>query len=169
MKKITWLYFIIGIVLITSCTNDKEKPSRTFISVAQILLDTIINDSKLSVELDSGTVKSLWDYDERLYKSSSKSKKFIVSRKINPCCPCSSSEPTCCMCLIETGFASLAEMGASVKLDGRDTKTNSSIDGVDVFTIPEDTPNGKHTLEISTKIIRPVVYSVDIKDGRMEF
>src|SRR5687768_5229063 len=106
MKKIKWLYLVIIIALIMSCnkTNDgvKTEPDttsqntvnlvpvdtiRTVISVAQLVLDTLIDSPTLLEETRGGNLKKLWKFDEQLYLASSSSKKFIVTKEINPCCP----------------------------------------------------------------------------------
>jgi hypothetical protein len=188
MKKINWLYFLILIAVVTSCNKpvDEKKTSaddttsqnivnlvptdttRTVISLAQLVLDTLIESQNLLEETRSGSLKKLWKYDEQLYLTSNSSKKFIVTKEINPCCPCSSTVSECCACLIETDFAAVSDMQASATLDGADMKTTSTITGVDLFSIPSGT-TGKHSLKISGASFSPVTYSVTIENGTIRF
>jgi hypothetical protein len=183
MKKIKWLYFVILIALVASCNKtDQNKPetdgptnltvdsTRTFISLAQLVLDTLIEAEgpALLEETGNGNLKKIWKYDEQLYLESNKSKKFIVTKEINPCCPCSSTEVGCCMCLIETEFAAVSDMQARATLDGADMKTTSNISGVDVFAIPKDSV-GTFVLKISGRSIPSVSYRVTVANGTISF
>jgi hypothetical protein len=188
MKKTNWLYFLIVIAVVTSCNKpvDEKKTetddttshntinlipvdtTRTVISLAQLVLDTLIDSPTLLDETRSGNLKKLWKYDEQLYLKSSSTKKFIVTKEINPCCPCSSTISECCACLIETDFAAVSDMQARATLDGIDMKTTSTITGVDLFTIPSGT-TGKHSLKISGASFSAVTYSVTIENGTISF
>lgn len=180
-----WLYLVIVIALAVSCNQPKQedKPpgpglvatgdTLTVISLAQLVLDTIFDDPKLAEELGSGTLKKLWDYDKQLYIASNDNtnatKRFIVSRKVNPCCPCSSTDPMCCMCLVETDFAAVSDMEATATLNDANMAVTSTITGVDLFSVPSGTADGTYDLKISGKSIREVKYSVEIQDGKMKF
>lgn len=188
MKKMNWLYLIIIIALMANCDGNKGKEqakgddstkqntvnlvpgdtTRTVISLAQLVLDTLIDSPTLLEETKGGNLKKLWKYDEDLYLASSTSKKFIVTKEINPCCPCSSTDPMCCSCLIETDFAAVSDMEASVSLDNTSIKVGSTIAGVDLFTIPSGT-TGAHDLKISGKSIQEVVYRITIENGTIRF
>ena len=186
MKKINWLYCIIAIVLLANCNGKKaeeplktdttsQKPpsfaatdTKTVISLAQLVLDTLIDSPTLMDETKSGNLKKLWKLDEQLYLASSLSKKFIVTKEINPCCPCSSTDPQCCSCLIETDFAAVSDMGANVELDNTSIRSASTIPGVDLFTIPSGT-TGTHDLNISGKSISKITYRITIENGTIRF
>jgi hypothetical protein len=189
MKKFNWLYLVIVIALVVSCNKpvDEKKTStddsasqnpvnlvpadtaRTVISLAQLVLDTLIDSPTLLEETKGGNLKKLWKYDEQLYLKSSSSKKFIVTKEINPCCPCSSTDNQCCSCLIETDFAAVSDMEARASLDGTSIKVvPSPIAGIDLFTIPRGT-TGTHTLRISGKSISEVTYSIIIENGTIRF
>src|SRR5688572_1771640 len=164
MKKINWIYLIIVIALVASCgkAGENNKPdsigvvptpvplaidsTKTVISLAQLVLDTLIGGNTLLEETKSGNLKKLWKFDEELYLASSRSQKFIVTREINPCCPCSTVEPSCCQCLIETELAAVSDMGATATLDGTSILT-TTVDEVDYFKIPTGT-TGAHDLKI---------------------
>jgi len=170
MKKMNWLYLVIVVALVVSCSTDKARPPRAAISVAQLFIDTIFENPKIQ-GMDSALLKKLWDFDEELYRSSSKSKKFIITRKVNPCCPCSGSETTCCMCLVDTEFASMTGLNANLLLDGADMKVSDSpMTGVDLFAVPRGTSTGKHTLKIKTNLSDTLKYTIIIEaDGTMKF
>lgn len=188
MKKFNWLYLVIIIALVVSCNKpvDEKKTStddsasqnpvnlvpadttRTVISLAQLVLDTLIDSPTLLEETKGGNLKKLWKYDENLYLKSSSTKKFIVTKEINPCCPCSSTDSQCCTCLIETDFAAVSDMQARATLDGTDMKTTSTISGVDLFRIPAGTA-GTHSLKISGASFSAVTYSVTIENGTIRF
>jgi hypothetical protein len=190
MKKIKWLYFVIVIAMAVSCDRTKEKEPetkdstiqgerqltldtpRTFISLAQLVLDTLIEAEgpTLLDETKSGNFKKIWKYDEQLYLESSKSKKFIVTKEINPCCPCSGTESACCVCLIDTDFAAVSDMGAAATLDGVDMKTTSTIPNVDIFSIPDGTtPATPHTLKIKGRSGPEVTYTITIVGNTIQF
>lgn len=189
MKKIKWLYFLFVISVVVSCNKPVDEKqtkaddsipqkgfnivpddtTRTVISLAQLVLDTLIDSPTLLDETRSGNLKKLWKYDEQLYLTSSSSKKFIVTKEINPCCPCSSTDPTCCECLIDTDFAAVSDMEAKATLDGTSIKVvPNPIAGIDLFTIPTGT-TGPHKLRISGKSISEVTYDIVIENGTIRF
>jgi hypothetical protein len=187
MKKMNWLYFVIAIVVMIGCTKSKvETPPdpapgpnlltvdtpRTAISLAQLVLDTLIEGPTLLDEAKAGNLKKLWKYDENLYKVSNSSRKFIVTKEINPCCPCSSTEPMCCACLIDTDFAATTGtdgMNATLSLSGTDITPDRSVSGVDLFSIPSDTQDGTYELIISGPAFPKVTYSVTISARTISF
>jgi len=186
MKKMNWLYLVIVIALVVSCNGKKDDnppvtdspkvdqgalvvdSTRTVISLAQLVLDTLIDGPTLLEETKSGNLKKLWGYDKQLYLASGKTKKFIVTTEINPCCPCSTTDPMCCQCLIDTDFAAVSDMGASAKLDNNSIQVASTIDGVDLFTIPSGT-TGTHALKIKGRSTPEVTYTIDVHDGTISF
>lgn len=151
-KSILLKSFLLGAIVLltlsstTTFNNDDSKcpvPSGMLIlSIPDWALGLTINNANQSCDIEN--LKVLRTFDTELHLSLLKNSKdfgdYTLTKKINPCCPCSDGGRGCCVCKSNLYFASPTSMNASVKIavSGElltpDPKYNGS--GVDVFQVP---------------------------------
>lgn len=163
MKKL----LLIGIVamLILSCNNpnklatpEEQSTGRLILSIPDWALGVMLNGSTNGqAVLDS--LKVLRNFDTELDTALLPGPigKYTLTKKINPCCPCSAGGTSCCNCQKSMTFASPTSMNASVTVG---TDTNSLMaekhGRISLFTIP---PNAGDTLTITGRgIITPLKF-----------
>lgn len=190
MKK-HFIYALL-IILFFGCDTDEKQitqpndieSSLLVISIPAIMLDKSFGVDELFKNTTPEDFKAMWNLDKEVHRRLVENKsigKFTLTRKINPCCPCSTSEPTCCMCLETMSFASPTSMNASVQLvdsNGNATplsKNTFESDGIDLFTITSDTSDGNYSLVVTMNEPsgrlnqKPFTMATELKQGNCNF
>jgi hypothetical protein len=169
MKKINSFYFLFAVCILVGCGgnggDDKYKTqldlpqdstAKLILSIPDWAMDAMISDSTASCQLDS--LKALKDFDYELFQSLFSGQNtignFELTKKFNPCCPCTPGGRNCCACGATLYLVSPTSMLVTVKVSGGEPLTpdpNYNGTGVDIFNIP-DSAVGK-TLIIDGKSI----------------
>jgi len=174
-----------------SCQKAQSDDRKPLISIPELMMD------KLATSNDTGKVtlrhlKDLRNYDNKLYKALYKEhgalpKKYFYSRK-GSCCPCMAGGSTCCACSRGSALGAVGEMITHVVGFGSDgsmfmfTKMNSapqvnsdtlkldrtSIEGMDIFTVPENTKAGKYTVTLKGPIVELTLEMIVSGDGDID-
>jgi len=122
----------------------KIESIKVILSIPDWALGKYLTDEKPLPCSHLENLKALRGFDNVLYKTLLEKHplgKYILTKKYNPCCPCSGSGSSCCRCLQSMVFASPSLMQTSVKnaKDGSDL-TKDTQQGMDFFTIPQNAP-----------------------------
>jgi hypothetical protein len=156
----------------SSASEDELAPPKIVVSIPTIVLNKVIADSDLFKQTPYENLKELWNYDNTFSEVLAKNRTIgprVLTRKVNPCCPCMGSGEKCCDCARSLYFGSPASMNTTLTFDGDMLKADSS-ENVNLYQIPLTKPDGTYTLSIEgSNIAPPVELQVEIRNGKIDF
>lgn len=172
--KLIWAVALVAILAV-GCKKDQPvtrmkiggaQPGAVLIlSIPDWALGKYLTDSLLQASQNPANLKALRNFDNDMYKVllADSNVVYVYTKKFNPCCPCSATKSSCCLCTLNTTFAAPRAMNASVKMNGTNLDSQSKqTDGGEVvfFNVPPNTPIQGLTLTIEgTGIIAPLEFS----------
>lgn len=181
-------FSIVVLLLLASCTSRDSKtagqpeilsgqeassiPPKLVISIPSVVLDKLISDSVTFDLAPPNNLRALWRYDKAFSELVAKSSSIgphVLTRKVNPCCPCDETQTGCCDCPEMLYWGAPSSMNTSLTFDGTVISAVKA-DNIDLYQIPTGMGNGSYNLEIKGNNIRPPLkLTVTIQDGTIDF
>jgi hypothetical protein len=121
--------------------NPNKDSAILILSIPDWALGKLLTDSSQLACQHANDLHTLRGFDNALFVSLLENKKIgkhRFARKINPCCPCTSTQSSCCQCQGNMVFASPSTMQAKVTADSSPI-TPTTTEGVDLFVVPVGT------------------------------
>jgi len=148
MKKVIF-YASLCSLLAIGCTSKTEKRTPFEKNLDSVKLIVSIPDWALGVTLNStanssnclpllDSLKKLRTFQVFLDTTLLKKAKgtYVLSRKINPCCPCTTDGNDCCPCQGGIILASPSSMQVTISFQNAAVTPTTPIAGIDYFNVP---------------------------------